>query len=39
MMYCSLNNVENWSKEVICPSGRLMNQSNTVPENVLINSL
>ena len=38
-MYCSLNNVENWSKELMCPSGRLMNQSNVVPENVLINSL
>ena len=38
-MYCFLNNVENWLKEVICPSGRLMNQSNVVPENVLINSL
>ena len=39
MMNCSLNNVENWSNEVMCPSGRLMNQSNNVPENVLINSL
>ena len=38
-MYCSLNNVENWSKEVRCPSGRLMNQSNAVLENVLINNL
>ena len=38
-MYCSFNNVENWSNEVMCPSGRLMNQSNVVPENVPINSL
>ena len=37
-MYCSLNNVDNWSNEAMCPSGRLMNQSNVVPENVPINS-
>ena len=39
MMNCSLNNVENWWKEVMCPLGRLMNQSNVVHENVPINSL
>ena len=38
-MTCSLNNVENWSNEVMCPSGRPMNQSNVVPANVTMNNL
>ena len=38
-MNCSLNRFKNWSNEVMCPLGRLMNQSNVVFENVLMNSL
>jgi len=38
-MYCSLNSVENWPNEVMCPSGRLTNQSNAVPDGVLMKSL
>jgi len=38
-MNCSLNNVKKSSNEAMCLSGRLMNQSNVVPENVPINSL
>jgi len=34
-----LNNVKNWSNEVMCPSGRPMNQSNVVLANVRMNSL
>ena len=37
--YCSLNSVENWSKLVMCPSGRLTNHSNVVPDSVLISIL
>jgi len=39
IMNCYLNNVENWSNEVMCPSRRLMNQSSVVPENVPMNNL
>ena len=35
----SLNNVANWLNEVMCPSGRSMNQSNVVPANVPMNNL
>ena len=38
-MNCSLNNVANWSNEVMCQSGRPMNQSSGVPANVPMNSL
>jgi len=38
-MYCSLNSVENLSNEVMCPLGRLMNQSNVAPASVPMNNL
>ena len=37
--YCSLNSVANWSKVVMCPSGRLTNHSNVAPDNVLMSIL
>ena len=37
--YCSLNSRESWVKDVMWPSGRLMNQSIAIPVKVLMKSL